>query len=176
MRTTKREVLGEGKYLRLLREGRWEFAERCQNHGAVAVIAITADERLILVEQYRPAVRCQVIDLPAGLTGDVTGCEDEPESVTANRELMEEAGYRARSLKCVAKCPTSPGLSSEVVSFYFSRSVRKVGAGGGIDHEEIRVHTPLVRNTRAWLARQQKKGALIDAKVYAGLFFAAGYC
>lgn len=167
-----RENLGEGKYLRLVREGRWEYAERNNARGAVAVVAVTADERLILVDQYRPAVRCHVIDLPAGLTGDIPGEEHEAEAISANRELVEETGYQARSMKRLASCPTSPGLSSEVVSYFLARGVKQVGDGGGVEHEEIIVLTPKLSAIRAWLSRQIKAGKLIDSKVYAGLYFA----
>jgi len=172
MARVTRETLGEGKFLRLMKEGRWEFVERNNSHGAVAVVAVTKDQRLILVDQYRPAVKCHVIDLPAGLTGDVAGTENDDEAVSANRELVEETGYTARGLKRMASCPTSPGLSSEVVTYFLTRNVRKIGDGGGVEHEEITVHTPALATIRAWLKRQIKAGKLIDTKVYGGLYFA----
>jgi ADP-ribose pyrophosphatase len=164
-----RETLGEGKFLRLVREGRWEFAERTNALGAVAVIAVTNDRRLVLTEQYRPPVHRRVIDLPAGLSGDVAG---ESEAVSALRELEEETGYTARRLRPVDRCPSSPGLSSEVISYFYTRQAKKIGDGGGVEHEEIAVHTPSLRTIKAWLARQVKSGKLIDSKVYVGLYFA----
>ncbi|MFO0918743.1 MAG: NUDIX hydrolase [Planctomycetaceae bacterium] len=172
MPRTKRELLAEGKFLRLVREGRWEFAERTNAHGAVAVIAVTKDHRLVLTEQFRYAVGHPVIDLPAGLAGDVAGQEDEPLAMTARRELEEETGFTAKSMKRVADCTSSPGLSSEVISYFLARSVTRIGAGGGVDHEQIAVHTPSIRTIKSWLSRQLKAGKIIDAKVYVGLYFA----
>jgi ADP-ribose pyrophosphatase len=167
-----REVLGEGKYLRLVRDGRWEIAERTNDVGAVAVIALTSDGRIVLTEQHRNAVKRPVIDVAAGLAGDEPGRRGEPLSETARRELLEETGYSARTLKHLGDCPSSPGLTSEIVSYFLARNVRKTHDGGGVEHEAIIVHTPSLRGIRRWLARQIAQGKLIDVKVYAGLYFA----
>lgn len=171
MAKVRREVLGEGKFLRLVREGRWEIAERTNAIGAVAVIAVTKDGRLVLTEQYRPAVGCAVIDLPAGLSGDIPGAENEDQAVSAMRELEEETGFTAKSLKLVANCPSSPGLTSEIVSYFLARQVTRIGKGGGVDHEQIIVHTPKVASLKSWLSRQKRAGKLIDVKVYLSMAF-----
>lgn len=172
MTKNRREILGEGKFLRLVREGRWEIAERTNAIGAVAIIAVTKDERLVLTEQFRPAVGCRVIDLPAGLSGDVIGAEHEDQAISARRELEEETGYTAKSLKLVAQCTSSPGLTSEIVSYFLARRVTKVGDGGGVDHEEIVVHAPKLTSLKSWLSRQKSTGKLIDVKVYLAMAFA----
>lgn len=172
MTESRRDILCSGKYLRLVRDGRWEFAERTNCIGAVAIIAVTKDERLVLTEQFRPAVGKRVIDLPAGLSGDVAGTEGEDQAVSALRELEEETGYTAKHLNHVASCPSSPGLSSEVISYFFSCNVTRTGDGGGVEHEQIVVHTPAIRSIKAWLKKQVAAGKLIDSKVYLGLYFA----
>src|SRR5438309_2192847 len=63
-------VLGEGKYLRLVERGGWEFVHRYGCSGVAVIVAFTPADRLLLVEQYRPAVDHRVIELPAGLVGD----------------------------------------------------------------------------------------------------------
>lgn len=172
MSKQKREILGEGKFLRLVKQGRWEFVERNNARGAVAIIAVTKDHQLILTEQFRPAVGCPVIDLPAGLSGDIVGEEDEALTVSALRELEEETGFTAKRLKHVADCSSSPGLTSEVISYFFSRQVTRISDGGGVEHEEIVVHTPSLRTIKRWLTRQKAQGKMIDVKVYVGLYFA----
>jgi ADP-ribose pyrophosphatase len=172
MRPGQREVLGEGRFLRLVREGRWEFAERTNARGAVAIVAVTKDRRLVLTEQYRPAVGANVIDLPAGLSGDVAGEEDEAEAASARRELAEETGYTAKRVKQLVRCTTTPGLASEIVTYFLARNVEHIGDGGGVGHERITVHAPKLSAIGAWLKRQAKAGTWIDSKVYAGLYFA----
>ena len=60
----------EGKHVLVIERDGWEFVERKNGKEAVAVIALTDDDELILVEQYRRPVDARVIDLPAGLVGD----------------------------------------------------------------------------------------------------------
>ncbi|HET6328994.1 MAG TPA: NUDIX hydrolase [Planctomycetaceae bacterium] len=166
----KRVVLGAGRFLRLVHANGWEFVERVRATGVVAIVAVTADGELILTEQFRPAVAGSVIDLPAGLAGDGPGTE---ELVTAaRRELIEETGYDARRLTLLAHAPTSPGLTTEVVSFFRARGLKKVGTGGGIEGEKIEVHAVKLDRADAWLRRRSRAGIQIDCKVFAGLHFA----
>jgi ADP-ribose diphosphatase len=71
------EVLFEGNYLRLLRRGRWEYVQRTRSTGIVVLVPITEAGELVLVEQLRPPIGKRVIELPAGLAGDIAGAEDE---------------------------------------------------------------------------------------------------
>jgi ADP-ribose pyrophosphatase len=154
-----RTVLGKGKFLRLVRDGKWEIAERINARGVVAVIAVTDDREYVLTEQFRPAVGKLVIDVPAGLSGDVKGQENEALAVSAVRELTEETGFAAKTLKHLADCPSSPGL------------ITRTEEGGGVEGEQIQVQTPKLRTIKKWLAEQVAAGKLIDPKVYAGLYF-----
>ena len=81
-------TIGAGKYLRLVRRGTWEYAERVGASGAVCIIAVTDDRKLVLIEQVRPAMGGPVIELPAGLVGDGEDAGEQG-SVAAGRELTE---------------------------------------------------------------------------------------
>src|SRR5215831_1758390 len=59
-----------GKYLVLIREGHWEYAERVNAKGAAIIVAVTDEQKLLLVEQYRIPVHARTIELPAGIIGD----------------------------------------------------------------------------------------------------------
>jgi ADP-ribose pyrophosphatase len=63
-------------------------------------------------------------------------------------------------------------LSSEVIAYFFTNRATKIGDGGGVEHEQIVVHTPSLKSIKTWLRRQINAGKLIDSKVYVALYFA----
>ncbi len=73
--STALETLYSGRFLNLVRRGKWEFVERHSATGVVGIVAVTDEGRLLLVEQFRPPLQKQVIELPAGLAGDIAGEE-----------------------------------------------------------------------------------------------------
>ncbi|MGE0377078.1 MAG: NUDIX hydrolase [Planctomycetaceae bacterium] len=168
---SKPKVLGEGRFLRLVDDGGCEFVERSRGTGVVAIIAVTDDGRVLLTEQFRPAVQAAVIDLPAGLAGDTDAFNGEDLSTAAARELEEETGYAAQTWTRLATVPTSPGLTSETVMLYLAEQVSRVGAGGGDAGEAITVHAVSLARIVTWLQQQQSNASkLIDPKVFAALW------
>jgi len=157
-------LIFEGKHVVVLERDGWEYVERKKGKEAVAVIAVTDDGKLILTEQYRRPVDARVIDWPAGLFGD--DGENDP-AATARKELEEETGYVCASVELLAKGPTSPGITSEQVSFYRAHSVELKGKG----EEEITLHLVARDGIRDWLAAREREGALIDLKVWGALYF-----
>ena len=139
----------------------------------MVVAAVTDDRRLLLTEQFRIPVNRSVIELPAGLVGDIEGEEEEELATAAERELLEETGYQAHKLELLTIGPPSAGMASEIVAFFRAREVTKVHDGGGDDSEEIVVHAVPLEGIDNWLDQQAAAGLLIDPKVYAGLYFAA---
>ncbi len=164
-------VLGQGKFLRLLKSGRWEFAARIGGIGAVAIVAVNAKGELILIEQYRVPVGAPVIELPAGLVGDELGQEGEAGQSAAERELLEETGYHAAQMRLLCHGAPSAGLSSEQVTLFQALSPTKVTDGGGTGHEEIVVHEVPLASVRDWLEKKSREGFVIDVKIYAALYF-----
>jgi len=171
-RPPERRVILEGRYLRFLRRGRWEYVERVGTSGIVVIVPVTADGKLVLVEQFRVPVGRRVIELPAGLAGDTPGARRESLAAAARRELLEETGYAAGRLELVSVGPISAGLSTELISVYLARGARRVARGGGDATEDIRVHAVPLTEVEAWLRRAGKRGRLVDVKVYAGIHFA----
>ena len=114
---TETETLCNGQWLRLKRRGRWEYAERTNPGGGVMIIAVTAEDRILFVEQYRPAIECMTIEMPAGLVGDIAGSSSESAVDAAHRELVEETGYRAGRIDFLMAGPTSAGMSNEILAF-----------------------------------------------------------
>lgn len=168
----KKQILGEGRFLRLVSQNGWEYALRPKISGIVVMIPITENDEIILVEQHRVPVGASVIELPAGLAGDIPGRENEALVEAAQRELEEETGYQARSFELMMSGPPSPGISSEIVHIYLATQLKKVGSGGGDDSEDITVHCVPCKQIQAWLKEKADEGALIDPKVYMGAWFA----
>ena len=165
-------LLQGGKFLEFYETGGWEFVQRRKVKGTVAVVAVTDDKKLILVEQYRPPVGKFVIELPAGLAGDIPYQEDEPLVSAARRELKEETGYEAKHWTSLAEGPSSAGLTSEVISFFYATGLTKTGQGGGDHHEEIRVHYVHLPDVLQWCRDRERERKLVDFKIYAGLYLA----
>ena len=169
---TQARVLATGRYLTLVDENGWEYVTRAGVTGIVVIVAVTDEQRLVLVEQYRPAVHKRVVELPAGLVGDVEGRQAESLLDAAARELEEETGYRANELVALGEGPIAVGVSDEVVSFFQARGLARVGAGGGDETEDIAVREVPLAALRSFLAAQQEAGLGVDPKIYAGLFLA----
>lgn len=169
---TDEQVLYEGDFLRIKRRGRWEYVERANARAAVVIVAVTDADELLLVEQPRIPVNAAVIELPAGLVGDIAGAEDEPLMAAAARELEEETGYRAARLTRLTGGPPSAGLANEHMVLFRAHGLTRVSAGGGDSSEQITPHAVALADVPAWLAARETEGVLVDPKVYAGLYFA----
>jgi ADP-ribose pyrophosphatase len=167
---TETETLCNGKWLRLKRRGRWEYAERTNPGGGVIIIAVTPENRVLFVEQYRPAIECRTIEMPAGLVGDAASHADESAVDAALRELEEETGYRAGHVDFLTAGPTSAGMSNEILAFVLARDLERVHAGGGDDTEEIHVHEVPRGEALAWLLEHLRAGWSVDPKIFAGLY------
>lgn len=165
-------TLHEGKYVALVRTGQWEFVKRQNLSGIVGIVAVTREGKLILIEQFRPPLGKNVIEIPAGLAGDVAGSESEDLADAARRELLEETGYEAGGMTRLAAGAASAGLTDEVITLYRATRLKKVGEGHGDGSEQIITHEIPVDRVESWLKRQEKAGKLIDLKVFAALHFA----
>jgi 8-oxo-dGTP pyrophosphatase MutT (NUDIX family) len=109
--------------------------EVVEHPGAVAVVALDDRDRVLMIRQYRHPVAAELWELPAGLR-DVEG---EPLVHTAQRELMEEAGCRARYWRVLTDSYTSPGISTERMRIFLARDltvVPEAERGYVPEHEE----------------------------------------
>jgi ADP-ribose pyrophosphatase len=164
-------VVAETKYLRLLDRDGWFFVDRPNASGVAVILAITDEGRLLLVEQFRPALNQTVIELPAGLAGDQHEHSGEPLENAARRELLEETGYSCQTMEALVTCASAPGLASEVMTLFRATGLRKQGPGGGVAGEDIVLHEVPLAEVDSWLKTRAQAGALVAIKVYAGLFF-----
>jgi ADP-ribose pyrophosphatase len=165
-------ILAEGRFLTLIDKDGWEYVTRPHVTGIVVLVPITAAREVVLVEQHRRPVGMSVVELPAGMVGDLPGHEGESLAVAAHRELVEETGFEAREMVELAAGPIAVGVSDEVVTFFAARGLRRVGPGGGDDSENITVHVVPLDALEGFLADKRAEGLAVDPKIYAGLYLA----
>jgi ADP-ribose pyrophosphatase len=156
------ELMWEGKFVRALRRGKWEYASRARDIGAVVILA-EHEGKVILVEQPRVAPDCRCIELPAGLVGDLD--PDATVESTAIRELEEETGFTAERVERLGEFYSSPGMLSEGFTIVRAHGVSKVGEGGGDENEDIKVHLVARADIPNFLEQKRAEGIGIDAKL-----------
>ncbi len=166
------KAVRSGKFLKLVIRDGWEFVERVRCSGVVIIVAKTDEDKVILVEQFRPPVGKQVIGFPAGLVGDERGKRKESFLDAARRELLEETGYSARKITKFFEGPVSAGMCRDMVLILHATGLKKIGKGGGVDHhEKIKVHEVPFKTADAWLKKRVRQGVLVGPNVFAGLYF-----
>ena len=156
------ETMWEGRYIRAMKRGRWEYVSRTNATNAAVVLA-EHEGKVILVEQYRVPLGARCLELPAGLVGD----EDEHATVeeTAVKELEEETGFTCDRVERVGDFHSSPGMVAESFTLVRAHGVRKVGEGGGTEHEEIDVHLVAREDIPAFVAERRAAGVAVDVKL-----------
>ena len=162
------ELMWAGKYVRALRKGRWEYVSRTNDIRAVVILA-EHEGRVILIDQPRVAVGGRCLELPAGLVGDTDpGATVES---TAVKELEEETGFTAARIERLGDFHASPGMLSESFTLVRAHGVRRIGEGGGDEHEDINVHLVPRADIPDFVRRKRKEGLAIDVKLLIFLDF-----
>lgn len=162
-------TLYESKWLGLYRIGHWDFARRPNSDSCVGILAITDNEEIVLVEQFRIPVGKRVIEIPAGLVGDEEQHRGESLADTAGRELMEETGHRAAQIRPILSSPTSAGMTPEYTHLFLATGLSRETVGGGISGEDITVHHVPLAELRKFLAGKISEGLAVDFKIHAAL-------
>ena len=174
---TARTVVGEGRLHSLVREtleyeGTQLEREFIEHSGAVAVVALDDEDRVLLIRQYRHPLRSREWELPAGLLDAV----DEPRLHAAQRELVEETGMAAGEWSRLIDFAASPGGSTEVVSIFLARSLVHVASDYVREGEEADIETrwvPIADVADAALSGQLRNGPLLVG-IFAALAARAG--
>jgi len=156
------ETVWQGKYIAAMKRGRWEYVSRTGSTNAVVILA-EHDGKIILIEQYRVPVGARCLELPAGLVGD----EDKSATVeeTAIKELEEETGFTADRVERLGQFHSSPGMVAESFTLVRAHGVRKIGEGGGTEHEDIAVHLVAREDIPAFVEQRRAAGSAVDVKL-----------
>jgi ADP-ribose pyrophosphatase len=131
------ETVFHGKIWDVVRErfdyGNSELTREFVKHtGAVAIIAMDDQQRVLLIRQYRHPVRSYLWEIPAGLL-DVEG---EPRLEAAKRELHEEAGLLAENWSVLTEFFTTPGGNDELITIYLAQDLKHIGYDEELEGEE----------------------------------------
>jgi ADP-ribose pyrophosphatase len=127
--------------------------------GAVAMVPITDDGRIILVEQWRRAAGVITLEIPAGTLEDGEGIEE-----CAQKELQEEIGFKAKKLLPMGEILMSPGISTEIIYLFLANDLEKSVLTGD-DSEWIDV----VEMSQSDVLKKIKDGTICDAKTVVGI-------
>lgn len=161
-KTIQTEVKFKGRIITLqvdevkLPNGKTSNREIVKHPGAVAVIAITKDKKIVLVEQFRKALERSIIEIPAGKIE----IGEAPE-ITALRELEEETGYTTDNLQYIQSFATSPGFADEIIHLYFAENIEKLEQPVGLDEDEF---VELLHVSLSEMEEMVKKQQIYDAK------------
>jgi 8-oxo-dGDP phosphatase len=129
--------------------------------GAVAIVAIDDDGRVLLIQQYRHPIRSRDWEIPAGLL-DVAG--EEP-ILTAQRELAEEADLEAADWRPLVSVHTTPGGSDEVVHVFLARGLAPAREVHDREAEEADIRVE-------WVALDDVVTAVLDGRMQNGILIA----
>jgi len=164
-KTLESKLLHEGRHFSFLRDevelpnGYRTHRDIVRHPGAVAVVPVLPDGRVVMVRQYRYAAGKELLEIPAG-----TLEPSEPVLECARRELIEETGYEAGTLKPLLSCYMAPGYSSEVIHFFVARGLREVVKEPELD-EEIAVERLELEEVLGMIA----ENVIEDAKTIIGV-------
>ena len=134
--------------------------------GAVGVIALTPDNHIVLVSQYRSSFDDVILEIPAGMR-DVVG---EDPARTAWRELAEETGYIPGTVEFLGSCLSSPGVTDSIVELFIARDV-VAGDSAPEGPEELEMSVLLIPFTQA--LAMVDEGEITDSKSVVGILLAA---
>nr|WP_240926973.1 NUDIX hydrolase [Rhodococcus kroppenstedtii] len=146
--------------------GRTAEREVIEHHGAVAVVAIDDEDRIVLIEQYRHPLGRRLLELPAGLL-DEPG-EDPVDAV--GRELTEETGLAAESFSVLVDVAASPGFTDETVRIFLAEGLSEVDRPEARDEE---ADIELVRLSVEDALARVLSGEIVNASAVAGILAVA---
>jgi 8-oxo-dGTP pyrophosphatase MutT (NUDIX family) len=126
-----------------------------EHPGAVVVLAMDEEQRVLCLRQYRHPVGLKMLELPAGLLDK----EGEDPETAARRELLEEAGLEGAEWSPLVTAYSSPGITSEAIHYFLARGLREADRGDFVAaHEEADMET-------LWVPFAELLAACLDGRV-----------
>jgi len=133
--------------------------EIVEHPGAVAAVAITNKNEILMVRQYRKSVEKELLEIPAGKLE-----KGESKETCVKRELMEETGYYPNNLKYLTSFYTSPGFSNEIIHLFFAKNLIKKSKSADFDENLQAQKIPFKE-----AINKIHSGEIVDGKTIMGL-------
>lgn len=163
-KTISRKQIFKGKIIELcidqvrLPDGKTASRELVFHPGAVAIIPVTKDDKIVMVKQYRKPLEKILLEIPAG---KIELTDQNKLEQTAKRELEEETGYQANQWKAITSMYVSPGFADEFVHIFYASELTKVLNPKSQDDDEF---IELYELTLTEAKKAIKDGLIADAK------------
>ena len=170
-KTMKSEKVYKGKIINLrvdtveLPDKKYSKREIVEHPGSVGIVAITEDNHMVLVNQFRKPVEKSILEIPAGKIE----INEEPKE-TALRELYEETGYRAGNIEYLFEFYTSPGFSNEKMYLFLATELLE-GHAEPEDDEYIEMEKIPLED----LIDMVLRGDIVDSKTIIGIYYGEQY-
>lgn len=164
-KTLSTEVIYEGKIFKmekvkvLLPDGKNSERDIVRHNGAVAIIAMKDDGKVLFVEQFRKTIDEILFELPAGKLEP----NESPEEC-AFRELEEETGYKAKTVTFLGKIAMTPGFSDEIIHLYYATGLSE-GVKSGDEDEFVNLHEFDLKEINEMISN----GKIYDSKTICGI-------
>ncbi len=165
-KTIHSEMIYDGKIIKVkvdevvLPNGHTAKREIVEHQGAVAVLPLTEDGKMIAVRQFRKPLERSIVEIPAGKLE-----KGEEPLECAKRELEEETGYKAKQYEHVSSFYTSPGFANELLHLYIA-----TGLYEGVHHPDEDEFVEIMHLTLDEAKQLHAEGQIRDAKTVLALF------
>lgn len=163
--TVKSDKIYEGKVINLkvdtveLPDKRYSKREIVEHSGGVGIIAITEEDNIVLVKQYRKAIGKTILEIPAGKLELM----EEPKG-TAKRELEEETGYISDELKYLTEFYPTPGYCTEKIHIFLAKNLRS-----GVQNLDKNEYLDVIELPFNDAYDKVMSGEIIDGKTIVGI-------
>jgi len=161
-----KKVISKGRIFDFVREkvtlpnGIAKYYDIVKHRGAVVIIPLISKDKAIIIRQFRISVGRYIYELPAGSID-----KSEKPLACAKRELIEETGYRAATVKKIGRLIPCPGYSTEILHVFKATGIKKYGKNAHVKDEDEIIEPLIV--SRSQIRKMFKSGKILDTKTIA---------